>query len=201
MAVTTSAQKIIGSARYGNVANLPEQYWELVERYRAELLNQAMAITGNITDAEDIVQETLCEAVRHSQKLALARSLGAWLRSINRTNALDHVRKGRSQNDRKSQRQKAGARDFTTGGFGALELQESIARAIETLSGNLRTVVVLHYWEHLTCEQIAERLSMPTGTVKWLLAEAAVRLHKQLKSVIAARTGAHKPTAERGDNA
>ena len=62
MALTTSAQQILKSSS-GDLGQLPEKYWELVELYRAELLNQAFAVVGNQADAEDVVQETLCEAL------------------------------------------------------------------------------------------------------------------------------------------
>ena len=90
MAATTQAQQIIDEC--ASDGNLPDRYWEVVERYRAELVNQALAILGNVADAEDVVQETFCEAFGHQDKLAKVRSLGAWLRTINRANARNRVR-------------------------------------------------------------------------------------------------------------
>jgi RNA polymerase sigma-70 factor (ECF subfamily) len=192
MALTTSAQQILKSSS-GDLGQLPEKYWELVELYRAELLNQAFAVVGNQADAEDVVQETLCEALQNEEKLANARSLGAWLRSINRANALDCVRNRRSESKRMiKQDREAPAQNWTTGGFSAVGLREVVASAIETLPENLRTVVVLHYWEHLPCDAIAARLRQPLGTIHWLLAEAAIRLHGKLKICMEQASGEKK---------
>ncbi|MBI3828703.1 MAG: RNA polymerase sigma factor [Planctomycetes bacterium] len=161
---------------------VPEKYWELIERYRGELVNQALAICGKLEDAEDVVQETLCEAFRDPAKLAQARSLGAFLRSINRANALNRTR-DRKRDAAKSGRKQleAPARLVTTGGFSLLELRDSVAKAIETLPPHLRTVVVLRYWQHLSYEEMAARLNVPSGTVGRLLYEATLALYDKLK--------------------
>ena len=92
MSITTSAQKVLQTAPERRTGELPERYWELVEGYRGELVNQAYAILKALPDAEDVVQETFCEAMLKGEKLAQARSLGAWLRSVNRGNALNRLR-------------------------------------------------------------------------------------------------------------
>src|SRR5476649_1375230 len=120
MATTTSAQQIIRNGPLDR-SEIPEQYWELVDRYRPELLSQARAITGSAEDAEDVVQETFCEAFRDPQKLADAESIGARLRLINRHNALNRIRDGRRASSR-ILKKKEGAPEtlFTTGGFNVL---------------------------------------------------------------------------------
>jgi len=179
MATTTAAQQILRNIE-GRLqldgAELPQQYWELIERYRSELTNQALAIIGNLQDAEDVVQETFCEAFRDSEKLTQARSLGAWLRGINKNKALNRVRDKRQE----SKRVIAAPRMDTTGGFSVLEMRESVAKAIETLPENLREVIVLRYWDQLSYEDIATRLKIPSGTVGRLLHDASVKLYEKL---------------------
>jgi RNA polymerase sigma-70 factor (ECF subfamily) len=179
--------------------NIPEQYWELVEQYRSELVEQARGIVGNAEDAEDVVQDTFSEAFKHPDKLTSAKSLGAWLKSINRANAMDFLRNKRSQSSRMERKatQDPG-RAYTTGGMSAVEIHDSIAKAIESLPQNLRTVLILHYWQHQTCAQIAESQNIPLGTVKWLLAEGALRLHGKLRQII--ETGPQQPIQGRGTN-
>jgi RNA polymerase sigma factor (sigma-70 family) len=199
MALTTSAHRIVETYRMSADDEIPEQYWELVEQYRMELLEQAKSIVGNAADAEDVVQETFSEAFKHTEKLANAKSLGAWLRAINRANAMDYLRDRRSQSGKAERKHnQAPARAYTTGGMSAVEIHDSIALAIEGLPQNLRTIVVLHYWQHMTCEQIAESQKMPAGTVKWLLAEGALRLHAKLKQIM--ETGLHRPIQDNPKN-
>src|ERR1043166_83800 len=91
MATTTSAQQILRRAGM-DASGVPDHFWETLESYRAELEEQARAILGNSADAEDVVQETFCEALRNPQKLSEVRSVGAWLKTINRANALNRAR-------------------------------------------------------------------------------------------------------------
>src|SRR5579862_8442455 len=101
--ITTPAQTVLRNngvnqpSDASNASDVPAQYWEIVEKYRRELVGQAVAILGNEADAEDVVQETFCEAVKDPAKLMQADSVGAWLRSINRCNALNRVRDKRRQ--------------------------------------------------------------------------------------------------------
>ncbi len=179
MAATTYAQQIVRDEPPGALGELPEKYWEIIERHRAELVGQALSILGNVQDAEDVVQETFCEVVRHSDRLARAESLGAWLRGVNRNKALRHLRDKRR--DSKRAPAQMGTQELsTTGGFSGIELREALARQIKTLPPNMLQAVMLRYWEHLSCEDIAQRMNTPVGTVKWLLYEAVMRLHQNM---------------------
>lgn len=193
MPVTTSAHQILSRARMSvPEGELPEQFWQLIERYRADLLNQALAILGSLADAEDVVQETFCEAFQHSEKLEQARSLGAWLRAINRSNALNRLR-DRRRNAAFTSTETA---DATTGGFSTIDLRETIARLIDDLPPEMREVLVLHYWEHLSYEEIGKRLNQPAGTIGWLAYEATMRLRGKMKIYIDAPAPA-KPESRR----
>ena len=194
MSATTSAQQILGALRLSAGDALPERYWELVERYRGELLNQALAMLGSHADAEDVVQESFLSAFRNPAKLAEAHSLGAWLRTLNRANALKRLRDKRNVQAGTDRKQReAPGRQFTTGGFSTLELREIISKAIETLPADLRVVMVLRYWEHLSCDEVAARLKLPPGTVRWMVWEATQALHGQLGSLLHAPRVAPAP--------
>ena len=183
MALTTSAQQILTrSVHLERPADIPEKFWELVDRYRGELLNQALAITGSFDDAEDVVQETFCEAFRDHQKLSQVRSFRAWLRTVNKTNALNRVRSKKHDSKRIDRKQLlAPEANVTTGGFTTLEVSDMVAKAIEGLSADQRTVVIMHFYEHLTHDQIAERTQISARTVRRLLYDASLMLHNKLK--------------------
>ena len=185
--ITTAAQTVLRKHGVGRPSDVPEQYWELVEQYRAELVAQATSILGSVEDAEDVVQETFCEAVRNPEKLTQAGSIGAWLRSINRCNALNRVRDNRrSTNKTESKRMLAPDQALTTGSFSALELRETIAKALETLPPTMKSVIQMRYFEQLSYKEIADRLGMPIGNVGGLLLDASVRLYAKLKKDTAA---------------
>ncbi len=182
MSVTTCAQEIArDAAGFRPASSLPDKYWRLIETYRAALMNQALAILGNFDDAEDVVQETFCDALRGQSKLMLAQSIGAWLRSLNRGNALNRLRTRRGESARSSRKQQYDPdRTLTTGGFVRMDVHESVARAIEKLPDDLRSVVILKYWEHLPNDEIARRLEISGMTARRRLYEASTHLFKIL---------------------
>ena len=181
MATTTAANTILHGAGADWKSRIPEQYWELIDRYRPELVTQALTILNNAEDAEDVVQETFCDAVREPAKLAHAESIGAWLKSLNRCNALNR----RRDTQRSSQKMMAAASQdedtFTTGGFTVMELRDSVNKALVVLPPNLCAVVKLRYWEYLSCKEIAARLKIPEGSVKRMLFEANNKLYDRVR--------------------
>ena len=182
----------------GGVA--PEHFWQLVERFRADLVNQSLAFLGNQADAEDVAQESLCQAFQELNQLQDPKKLGAWLRSINRCNALDLLRK-RSREKLRSGgtgfAEQAVAPETTPTGSnleqskrrGKLEL---VARAVDALPELHREVVVLRYWEKKSYEELAQCLGVPIGTIKSRLARADALLVARLKQLWAEHEGGRK---------
>lgn len=188
MSLTTSAHQILQNATQGTpMDEMPAEFWEIVERYRGDLVNQAFALLGSQDDAEDVAQETFCEAFRDRDRLAKVRSLGAWLRQINRANALNRAR-GRSRDARKNERRQREAppRLATTGGLSLIELRDCVTQAIEHLPAKQRAVVVMRFWQQRSYEEIAAALKLPEGTVGRLLFEATQQLFGRLQPHLSA---------------
>ncbi len=164
---------------------LTDYFWQLVERYRAHLINQAFSILGNQSDAEDVAQESLCEAFQDLTNLKDSRLLVNWLRQINRRNAMDLLRSRKSESNKiQRARKESGILDAVSGGFSKVDIREAVARAIDHLPEKLREIVVLRYWEHMPYRDLAKRLDIPLGTVKSQLARADTLLEKQLNKFL-----------------
>jgi RNA polymerase sigma factor (sigma-70 family) len=171
---TTAALAIMNESASAST-DLPDGFWVLVDRYRSDLMNQALAILGTIEDAEDCVQDTFAEVCRQHAKIAAVQSLGAWLRKINRANAVDRLRRQRGAKERSAEKTLV-----TTGGFTFMETRDFVARAIEKLPSELRQVVVLHYWENLDYDAIAKKLEVSSMTVRRRLYEGGKILYRFL---------------------
>lgn len=177
MGLTTAAQQILRRAgAHARPGTLPEPLWELIDRYRADLERQAQRILGSRADAEDVVQETYREALRQMGTLSQVRSIGSWLRTINRANALSRLqaRKTVAKRARDDQHR---SRSVTTGGFSTLELCDQLKHAVDALTEEQRAVVQLHFYEELPSHEVAKRLKISTRTVRRLLYTASQRLH------------------------
>jgi len=161
----------------------PDYFWQLVDRFRAGLVNQALIILNSQQDAEDVAQETLCKAFLQLHKLKDASKLGAWLREINRCNALAlRRRRVREREERLSTGQMSSIeakRDETR----AVNAKEHILKAVDGLPSPYRDVVVLRYVEKLSTDEIAIRLGVPSGTVRGQLTRADQMLAEKLQFI------------------
>jgi RNA polymerase sigma-70 factor (ECF subfamily) len=161
----------------------PEYFWQLVERFRADLVHQAYVIVGNQHDAEDTAQETLSQAFLRLDELRDPSKLGAWLRGINRYNALSLRRKSKHDSKREIH--------IPTGELVSLEdkdadepvSDDALIRAVDELPDPYRDVVILRYVEKLSTDEIAVRLGVPSGTVRGQLTRADGMLAKKLKLI------------------
>ncbi len=168
-------------------------FWALVERFRADLVNQAYTYVGNVSDAEDIAQESLCVAFRRLPELREPSKLGNWLRSINRLHALEAQRqRARKREVRPATAEYESLAEPSASPDGADRL-DRVAKIVDGLPDLYREVLVLRYWERLSYAEIAAHLGVPLNTVKTRLARADEMLMRKLTPEL----GAAEPQGER----
>ena len=111
-----------------------------------------------------------------------AESLGAWMRTVNRCNALNRVRSVSRERKKSARLQRIEpTKNHTTGGINALEIRDQVNKALQTLPASMREIVRLRYWENLSYKEIAEKLNLPVGTVGRLLCEASMQMYDSVK--------------------
>lgn len=59
------------------------------------------------------------------------------------------------------------------------EIFEDLRIKISQLSGMYRDIIILHYYDNLTCSEISRKLGIPEGTVMWRLSEGRNRIKKE----------------------
>lgn len=193
MATTTAAQHIMSNSAGDWRDSAPDQYWDLIDRYRQELTQQALGIVKSQHDAEDVVQETFAEAIRNPEALAKVDSIGAWLKTVNHRNALNRLRGGKRSEKKISarQQQQPPEQTYTTGGFSRVDLRESIAFALKSLPAELKEIVELRFWQQLSYDEISKRLNISPDAVQRRILAATNQLYGRLKPQIG--TGIHTP--------
>jgi RNA polymerase sigma-70 factor (ECF subfamily) len=140
------------------------------------LYNYALRMTANPDDAHDLVQETYLKAYRFWDKYEKGTNIRAWLFRIMKNSYINRYRKETKepetidydniQNFYNSIRyESSDPNDLQEKIFGGL-LEDDVARAIESLPEDFRTVVILCDIEGLTYEEIAEFVDCPIGTVR-----------------------------------
>lgn len=140
------------------------------------LHNYALRMTGNPDDANDLVQETYLKAYRFWDKYEKGTNIRAWLFRIMKNSYINRYRKETKEpntvdyNDIQNfyntiRYASSDPNDLEEKIFGGL-LGDDVARAIESLPEDFRTVVILCDIEELSYEEIAEFVDCPIGTIR-----------------------------------
>lgn len=151
------------------------------------LYNVALRLTGNASDAEDLVQDTVTKAYRAWDKYERGTNCRAWLVTIMRNTFINQFRR---ESRRPSKVQFDSVEDVSIfeeiqdrdpeGTFFRYIVDDEVKRAIQELPEEFRVPVVLSDVEGLGYAEIAEILDVPVGTVKSRLFRGRRRLQLRL---------------------
>ena len=165
-------------------------YEELVTRHQKAVKGTAYKVTGNEFSAEDASQDAFVAAWMHLDSLREREKFGSWVCSIAKNCARTLVTNYQSraadiglhilQDMELMASDESGLLEMLAeGGMGEAVRSEELHTAVDALSAKIREAITLHYFEGLSVAQIAERLSLPEGTVKWRLCEGRKQLRKE----------------------
>lgn len=154
------------------------------------LHNYALRMTANSDDANDLVQETFLKAYRFWDKYEKGTNIRAWLFRIMKNSYINRYRKETKEpetvdyNDIQNfyntiRYESSDPNDLQEKIFGGL-LEDDVARAIESLPEDFRTVVILCDIEGLSYEEIADFVDCPIGTVRSRLHRGRKMLREKL---------------------
>jgi RNA polymerase sigma-70 factor, ECF subfamily len=139
------------------------------------LVGQLSLVTGNLQDAEDVVQEALTRAAVRWSWLRRYRVPEAWVRRVAMNLASDGFRRVRRRLV-----VAVGLRVELEGRQRLVAELPGLAEALGALPMAQRKVVVLHHLLDLPVDQVAVELGVPVGTVKSRLARARGALARLL---------------------
>jgi RNA polymerase sigma-70 factor (sigma-E family) len=155
-----------------DAARADADFREFVSSRGRALLRSAYLMTGNLADAEDLVQS------------ALAKTYQAWNRIEDRK-ALDGYVKRAMVNTHISWWRRRRVDEYPTDDIpdqpaadtsGNSELHDTLQRAIDRLPQRMRAAVVLRYFEDMTEAEVADILGVSQGTVKSTVSRAVAKL-------------------------
>lgn len=138
------------------------------------LVGQIFAMCGNLTEAQDCVQEAFVRAWDKRRTLDTDQSPEAWVRTVAYRLAVSRWRRARKAflpPDRAHHPQQPAEPDVT---------RVALARALNELPPDQRRAIVLHHLCDLSVADIAAEVGSPVGTVKARLSRGRAALAELL---------------------
>lgn len=180
MLVVSEREKLpVREARTGE----PAAWRALFQRYQLPLYVYVFELVHHEQTSLDLVQETFVNAVRHLGSLREDEKFGSWLFSIAHQKCVQHWRKRRPNEVPLETDDAAGefaADDDPSELLIRKEQEAEFMKALEQLALPHRSVVLLHFVEDFSLEEIARITETPLGTVKSRLHYARRALKKLL---------------------
>lgn len=158
---------IVGRMAGGDESSLGALYDRWVDAVHALVVR----IVRDEAEAEEVVEAVFWQAWQQAVRYTSDRGApGAWLLSMARSRSLDRLRALRRRRDEQPADDSIFANQPAIGDpLSELDASERAARVVAALSqlpGEQREVLELAYFDGLSQSEIAERLSLPLGTVK-----------------------------------
>jgi len=152
--------------------------YELYRTYAKAMYNSCLRITGNTTDAEDVLQEAFIEAFTHLHTYRHEASFGAWLRRIVVNRAVNYLKKrklflpGHLPDEQETTEDEA---------YDTHTDAQQICDAMALLPDGYRIVLNLYLLEGYDHEEIGQIMGITVSTSKSQYSRAKKKLAEILK--------------------
>jgi RNA polymerase sigma-70 factor (ECF subfamily) len=164
--------ELVVQARHGDDA----AFVRITEFTYPRLLGIAYRILRDRALAEDVAQDALVEAWRTLPALRDPSRFEAWTYRILVRACHREGRRSRTQTLRSID--EPSAPDEVAG----IHERDQLERAFRRLTVDQRAVIVLHHYQDLTLEQVAEALGIPVGTAASRLSRAMSQLRRIMRA-------------------
>lgn len=184
--------ELIAACRCPDSDGFQSAFEVLFHRYRERVHAIAYRVSGNESDALDIVQESFALVFRKLSSFRGRSLFSTWLFRIVVNCSIDHKRRRRADREARSvsvsaveEERAFDVADEADGPEGAAERNEvgdQVQQAISQLSPKLRAILALRYLEEMSYEELAATLELSLGTVKSRMARAHLALEHVVRS-------------------
>lgn len=146
-----------------------ESYFDDLLRHESWARRLAFRLVRDAAAADDLVQEAFLAALK--QRPEARGSFRPWLAGVLKNLSRLHWRSSAARSRRESASAPAAAALDPAEITERLDTHRQLAEAVGKLSDDLKSVVVLRYYEDLNSTEIGRRLGIPAATVRWRLAK------------------------------
>lgn len=176
---------VIGQVRAGDSA----AFGILVRKYQDRLFHCLTNLSGNVHEAEDLVQEAFVQAFVKIRSFQGKSSFYTWLYRIAFNLSVNRLRRKRPHSSLGERRESGESEPVDTGEsvmdkLARDERAAQVQAALATLTPDYRAILVLREMEDFDYETIAEILDLPLGTVRSRLFRARMELRERLQPLL-----------------
>lgn len=163
-------------------------FGELVRRYQNRLFNTLVRVTSCREEAEDVVQEAFVQAYTKLESFRGKSTFYTWLYRIAFNLSVSRSRRKRPEISVDQIREKAGIEPVDgaaepTYHMEQQERAEQVRSALNTLSTEHRSIIVLREIDNFDYDAIADTLKIPVGTVRSRLHRARLQMRQELQQI------------------
>ena len=175
-----------------------EAFGQIVERYQTLISSLAYSATGNLSQSEDLAQETFVTAWKRLAELREPAKLRAWLCGIARFLVSKEFRRQGREPVHAAESLEAVAEwvspaPATLDHVISEEEKAILWRSLERIPELYREPLVLYYREHQSIAAVAHSLDLSEDAVKQRLSRGRKLLQEQVLAFIAAALAGTKP--------
>lgn len=165
--------KLVEAAKGG----CQQSFEKLLNRYRHSVYCKMYSMVNNNLDAEDLTSEAFSKAFHKLPTYVPHHAFSTWLHRIAKNNCIDFIRKKRIQTLSIDEPVEKGSEcDFSNNLKAEMlnpeermvreQRQELVRLVVDKLDVKYRRMIELRYFKELAYDEIADKLSIPLGTVK-----------------------------------
>jgi RNA polymerase sigma-70 factor (sigma-E family) len=148
------------------------EFQEFVVSRGRSLLHSAYLLTGNLADAEDLVQSALAKTYQAWDRIEDRGALDGYVRRAMVNTHISWWRRRKVDEYPTDDLPDQPVDDSTV----AMHTQDALRRAIDRLPQRMRAAVVLRFFEDMTEAEVADILGVSQGTVKSTVSRAVAKL-------------------------
>jgi RNA polymerase sigma-70 factor (ECF subfamily) len=162
--------------------------WEsIVRQHWRKVFNIAYKFVGRHDEAEDLTQDVFLKIFKSLHTFDRRANFQTWLISVSRNLCIDHyrsVRKERETINRDVDPGDLSPASTTASPYAEIELRDRVTLlrlALKKLAPTLRTAVMMRDIQEMSYQEIADKLSLPEGTVKSRINRGRTELARQIQ--------------------
>ena len=150
--------------------------YKIYEKHYNELLRIAVGIMGNMTDAEDVMQDLALAIMEKADKFAVANNVKAFLNTAIRNLAKDKYRKKRRENSIALDLLPESIISVTENGLLSLEERDLLKKLLSKYSQSDREVFLKYFIDGYSTRELAIKMGIKEKT----LSKKLLRMRKKI---------------------